>query len=228
MNEAQRALIASLLEACPEATELSGDTRLFVRTIDEVQGEERDIILISPTFGKRPDGRLHPNLGPLSAPSGDKRVNVMMTRSRCRTEIFGSFDHATWPPTRNAGIEALRLHIRTAQKGPQGYAGRPVAGPLASDELRDEYGFDQFGQAIRVTRILNGKREVLGMLYPTGCKAEADEASERKQLRKAGWKIIRVPHEWLNDENLFKTEHGKKLKEKMNPLIPGHWPVDEE
>jgi hypothetical protein len=228
MNEPQRELIASLLEACPEAKGLSDSEPLFIRTINDVQGEERDIVLISLTFGKRPDERLHPNLGQISAPSGNKRVNVMMTRSRCRTELFGSFDHTTWPATTNAGIEALRLHLRTAQKGPQGYAGTPVAGPLVSLGLQNNYLFDRFNQAIRVTHTLSGKREHLGMLYLTGCKSEDDEASERKQLRDAGWRIIRVPHERLDDEGFFNTEKGQELKKKMNPLSPGRWPVDEE
>jgi hypothetical protein len=228
MNEPQRALIVSLLEACPDVREWSDAGSLFVRTLNEVQGEERDIILISLTFGKRPDGRLHANLGQISAPSGDKRVNVMMTRSRCRTEIFGSFDHVTWPTTRNAGIEALRLHLKTALKGPQGYAGRPATGPLASFGRQNDYMFDRFNQAIRVTHTLNGRRNHLGMLYLTGCKAKEDEASERKQLRDAGWKIIRVPHDWLDDEDFFNTDQGKELKKKMNPLSPGSWPLDEE
>ena len=89
-------------------------------------------------------------LGLVSAPSGDKRVNVLMTRSRCRTEIFSSFDHTDWQATTSSGIEALRFYMINAQRGPQGYHGRPCTAPLVDWLKWEDFTFDHFGHAIRV------------------------------------------------------------------------------
>ena len=131
MNDAQCQLIAALVKVCPEIDDIKDDVELFIKPIDDVQGEERDIILISYSYGRTSNNVLHPNLGLVSAPSGDKRINVLMTRSRCRTEeIFSSFDHTDWQATTSPGIEALRFYMINAQRGPQGYHGRPCTAPL--------------------------------------------------------------------------------------------------
>ena len=74
----------------------------------------------------------------------------MMTRSRCRTELFASFNYTDWPPTANAGIEALRIFIRNAQKGSRAYAGKPYKGPLISNAIQELVTLDQFGRALCV------------------------------------------------------------------------------
>lgn len=208
MNEPQRRLIASLLEDCPEVSSLPADEPLFIKTISDVQGEERDVILVSLTYGRTPDGELHPNLGPISTPSGDKRVNVMMTRSRCRTELFASFNYADWPPTTNNGIEALRIFIRNAQKGPRAYAGKPYEGPLKSLAIDQLVALDQFGRALCVK---TQEGQYRAMIYPVGGSSALDEASEIEQLEHAGWWVRTFPAKWLDDEAVIEPEDRKKL-----------------
>ncbi len=55
---------------------------LFVKNLENVQGDERDIIIISTTFGKRLDGRFLQNFGPLNRTKGYKLLNVIVTRAK--------------------------------------------------------------------------------------------------------------------------------------------------
>lgn len=59
----------------------------FVKSIEHVQGDERDIILISSGYGRNPDGNLYQFFGPILSFMGENRLNVLMSRAR-ETMIF--------------------------------------------------------------------------------------------------------------------------------------------
>ncbi|MCY4459837.1 MAG: DUF4011 domain-containing protein [Albidovulum sp.] len=67
---------------------------VFVKNIENVQGDERDVILISVGYGPdEPDGRLSSqNFGPVNMLDGEKRLNVLFSRARYRCDVFVSFD----------------------------------------------------------------------------------------------------------------------------------------
>ena len=66
---------------------------VFVKNLENVQGDERDVILVSVAYGPRiAGGRLDSmGFGPVSAEGGERRLNVLFTRARSRCEIFVSF-----------------------------------------------------------------------------------------------------------------------------------------
>jgi hypothetical protein len=55
---------------------------LFVKNLENVQGDERDHIIISTTYGRDPGGKFHRRFGPLLQPGGGRRLNVLVTRAR--------------------------------------------------------------------------------------------------------------------------------------------------
>ncbi|MCH6258506.1 AAA domain-containing protein [Puniceicoccaceae bacterium K14] len=63
---------------------------LFVRNLENVQGDERDHIIISTTFGRDSQGKFRRNFGAVSRQGGDKRLNVLITRSRSAVHIVTS------------------------------------------------------------------------------------------------------------------------------------------
>jgi hypothetical protein len=63
---------------------------LFVKNLENVQGDERDEIVISTTYGPRPDGKFHRRFGPLGMPGGGRRLNVLVTRARDRVHLVSS------------------------------------------------------------------------------------------------------------------------------------------
>lgn len=62
----------------------------FVKNLENIQGDERDIIIISTTFGKKSDGAFSQHFGPVNQPNGYKLLNVLITRARQRIFVCTS------------------------------------------------------------------------------------------------------------------------------------------
>ena len=94
---------------------------VFVKNLENVQGDERDVILISVGYGPRvPGGRLDSMaFGPVSAEGGERRLNVLFTRARSRCEVYVSFDPADIDTSRTTGEgpKAFRRFLLYAQTG---------------------------------------------------------------------------------------------------------------
>lgn len=114
-NLAQRDLIAERLDTLASgdpafarrlaaARERRGEASfegLFVKNLENVQGDERDHIIISTTYGPDPGGRFYRRFGPLAMPGGGRRLNVLVTRARQRVHVVTSIPpdvYASLPP----------------------------------------------------------------------------------------------------------------------------------
>jgi hypothetical protein len=109
---AQRNLITELLELARRSdNELDSFLRegqaedVFVKNIENVQGDERDVILVSVGYGPAvAGGRLSSmSFGPVNAEGGERRLNVLFTRARVRCEVFASFDPGDIDVSRTSG-----------------------------------------------------------------------------------------------------------------------------
>lgn len=98
---AQRNLITELLELARRNDSTldrflrDGKTEdVFVKNIENVQGDERDVILVTVGYGPSvPGGKLASmSFGPVNSEGGERRLNVLFTRARVRCEIFASFE----------------------------------------------------------------------------------------------------------------------------------------
>ncbi|WP_258725390.1 DUF4011 domain-containing protein [Cellulomonas sp. NS3] len=125
-NAPQRALIEALLrdsgdERLADALERSGsaggsDEGLFVKNLENVQGDERDTILFSTAFSVNDRGYLPLNFGPLNRDGGERRLNVAVTRARRQVVVFSSFDpeQLRAEETQSVGIKHLRAYLDLA------------------------------------------------------------------------------------------------------------------
>ena len=93
----------------------------FVKNIENVQGDERDVIFISVGYGPtEPGGRLRSmNFGPINAEGGERRLNVLFTRARARCRVFASFDAEDIDSSRvtRPGPTILRRFLQFAATG---------------------------------------------------------------------------------------------------------------
>ena len=91
----------------------------FVKNLENIQGDERDIIFISVGYARDAEGKLTMNFGPLSSEGGERRLNVLITRSRSRCEVFASIrsDDIDLSRTKALGTRALKLFLETAERG---------------------------------------------------------------------------------------------------------------
>lgn len=121
-NAQQRDLIDNLLQD-------SGDERilraldepdgLFVKNLENVQGDERDCILFSVAFSANDNGVLPLNFGPLGRAGGERRLNVAVTRARRQVILFASFDpdQLRAEQTSSLGIKHLKAYLELAARG---------------------------------------------------------------------------------------------------------------
>jgi hypothetical protein len=127
-STSQRNLITELLEGARRVDPVLDDflregqaEDVFVKNIENVQGDERDVILISVGYGPaQPGGRLSSmTFGPVNQEGGERRLNVLFTRARVRCEIFASFDPGDIDPERVSrdGARILKRFLECARDG---------------------------------------------------------------------------------------------------------------
>jgi hypothetical protein len=105
---------------CPELRVMLDGDRLhggFVKNLESVQGDERDIIIFSIGYGRDELGRFTLNFGPLNKPGGHRRLNVAITRARRRVEVISSVEAADFlGDLRSEGVRHLRRYLDFAAR----------------------------------------------------------------------------------------------------------------
>ncbi|MGY1592321.1 DUF4011 domain-containing protein [Geodermatophilus sp. SYSU D00708] len=143
-NAQQRAYIEGLLrdagdERLVEALDRTDGEGLFVKNLENVQGDERDVVLFSTGFSVNDRGFLPLNFGPLNRVGGERRLNVAVTRARRQVVVFTSFDPSQLraEQTSSVGVKHLRAYLDLAALGTDALPkdARPVAVP---DRHREE------------------------------------------------------------------------------------------
>ncbi|RBY84421.1 DUF4011 domain-containing protein [Blastococcus sp. TF02A-26] len=123
-NAQQRSYIEGLLrdaddERLVEALDRTDGEGLFVKNLENVQGDERDVVFFSTGFSPDDRGVLPLNFGPLNRVGGERRLNVAITRARRQVVVFTSFDPAQLraEQTASVGVKHLRAYLDLAALG---------------------------------------------------------------------------------------------------------------
>ncbi|CAH2601092.1 conserved protein of unknown function [Rhodovastum atsumiense] len=230
-NAEQQALIEDLLDAarrddpalephfCDDAPE-----PVLVKSIEGVQGEERDVMLFSLTYGPDATGRVLMNFGPLNQDGGERRLNVAVTRARQALVVFASLRAGQIDPARSAapGVAHLRQFLAFAEQGASGDmpASAPPDEPDSLFMLSVAGRLGARGWEVRHRIGLSGLRIDLGVVDPDvpgaflagvecdgGAYRRGASARDRDRLRplvleRLGWRVLRVwaTDWWINAE----------------------------
>ena len=202
-----------------------GHEPFFVKNLENIQGDERDVIFISVTYAKANDGKLRYNFGPLNAQNGRRRLNVLITRARQRMRIFSSIrgDDINPAASTSEGPQLLREFLKYAETGrlesTSASAAADTDSPLERDVLSE---LTQKGLKVVPQVGVAGYKIDLGVLDEASpgrflCGIECDgvayhsseTARDRDRLRQQvlearGWIIYRV---WSTD--WFKDRKGQ-------------------
>ena len=233
---AQRQTVLKELEllrrANPDVEGFFGDTGpepFFVKNLENIQGDERDVIFISVGYGKNEQGYLAHAFGPLSGEGGERRLNVLISRAKMRCEVFCNFTGADidLERTRARGVAALKLFLTFAETGHFGL------GEVSGEEFDSEFelqvcerlqalGYDvkrQIGASgFRVDLAVSDPekpgRFILGIECDGAQYHSSRSARDRDRLRQEvleahGWVIHRV---WSADWYLRPQEELKKIE----------------
>ncbi len=120
---AQQNLIEDvLMEALADKPELEalafqGDEPIFLKNLENVQGDERDIILFSIGYGPDKDGNVSLNFGPLNNRGGERRLNVAVSRARYEMKVFSTLrpEQIDLRRTKSVGVAGLQKFLRYAE-----------------------------------------------------------------------------------------------------------------
>ncbi len=201
--------------------ESGGPEPFFVKNLENIQGDERDVIFISVGYGPDADGRFTMNFGPLSREGGERRLNVLITRAKKRCEVFSSIRHGAidLSKTSGRGPAALRTFLNYAEVG-MFAAGEASGGFDSPFEASVARALTQHGHAVESQIGLAGFYVDLGVKdpdepgrYRLGIECDgasyhsARSARERDRLRQQilesrGWTIHRIwSTDWFKDRD---------------------------
>jgi hypothetical protein len=82
--------------------------QLFLKTVEQIQGDECDEIIISFCYGKKQNGMFDMRFGPVNQEGGDKRLNVLFSRAKKRLYFIHSVKSEDFPVSENLGVHTLR------------------------------------------------------------------------------------------------------------------------
>jgi hypothetical protein len=91
-------------------------TGFFVKSLEAVQGDERDVIIVSVGYGYDENDKISTNFGVLNRPKGWRRLNVAITRARQRLEVISSIHAADVPDMGNESVRHLKAFLEYAER----------------------------------------------------------------------------------------------------------------
>ncbi len=235
----QQTLIENLLEEVRGNPSIdayfSSDSQepVFVKNLENVQGDERDIILISVCYGPDEQGRISHNFGPLNRDGGHRRLNVAVTRARHGIIIFSSMlpEQINLAQTRARGAKDLKRYLDYARRGVAAFADENGFNPAADfDSPLEQEVCDclrGLGYDVHLQIGCSGYRIDLGVVDPENpgsyiIGVECDGANYHRSktardrdrlresmLRSLGWNIHRI---WSTDWWHSKEKALEKLE----------------
>lgn len=196
---------------------------VFVKNLESVQGDERDVMYFSLAYGPDKTGAVSMNFGPMNREGGERRLNVAITRARHELRIFSSLrpDQIDLSRTRAQGVRDLKHFLEFAERGPRALAEadfgtqgdfespfeQAVAEALAAKGWRTcpQVGVSSFRIDLGIVdpkspgRFLAGI-ECDGATYHRSRTARDRDKLREQVLRGLGWEIIRIwSCDWWHD-----------------------------
>jgi very-short-patch-repair endonuclease len=216
-----------LRHANPDLEEFYREDReepFFVKNLESVQGDERDVIFLNVGYGPDETGRVALNFGPLNRPGGERRLNVAVTRARNRMTLVSSLRAQDIDLSRTSavGTRLLRAYLEYAERGIQAL----WAGVTEDSQREFDSPFEQEVHAELTRRGLTVHRQVGcsgfridlvvvdpcapgryllgvecdGSTYHSSATARDRDRLRQEVLESLGWQICRVwSTDWVRD-----------------------------
>ena len=209
---------------------------VFVKNLENVQGDERDLMYFSITYGPDLSGRVSMNFGPLNKDGGERRLNVAVTRARHELKVFASLppDQIDLSRTKAKGVADLKLFLEYARRGVRALAEEATAPRGDFDSPFEEIVAEALSRrgwtvhpqvGVSVFRIDLGVVdpdrpgaylagvECDGASYHRAATARDRDKLREQVLRGLGWAIVRTwSTDWWHDSESAATKLDARLQ----------------
>lgn len=245
-NAEQQKLIEDLLDAerrkDPSIEPQFGQDQfepVFVKNLESVQGDERDIIYFSITYGPDVAGKLSMNFGPMNRDGGERRLNVAITRARRELRVFSTLrpEQMDLSRTQARGVSELKHFLDFAERGPRAFAELVKRSTGDFESPFEEYvssALQSRGWTVHTQVGASDFRIDLGVVHPDAAGiyvagVECDGATYHRSatardrdklreqvLRDLGWEILRV---WSTDWWIDRETTLNTLDERLRAIL---------
>jgi very-short-patch-repair endonuclease len=210
----------------------------FVKNLENVQGDERDVMILSVGYGPDQNGEIKMNFGPISQAMGKRRLNVAITRAKSRVEVFTSLDHAKIRVTsEETGTRHLKGYLAFAEQGAKALELEIRRGPSGTEspfedsvlETVRRWGYTAHTQVgssgyridIGICDPADPARYILGVECDGAQYHSAKTARDRDRLRqevleRRGWTIHRI---WGTDWYRYRDAAEEALRRAIEGRI---------
>lgn len=212
------------------------EEHFFVKNLETIQGDERDVIMVSVGYGFDSEGRLSHNFGPVNQDGGERRLNVLLTRAREKCILFSNFRGRDLHLTSNSpfGLRALKVFLEYAENRTLNQVDKfPDSNETAFEnaiyEFLTEQGYEVHSQVgcagFRVDlAILDPEypgRYLLGVTCDGPIYQSSRVARDRDRLRQQvltglGWRLYKL---WSPDWYRNRAEVQKTLLKVIDGLL---------
>jgi hypothetical protein len=231
-SRAQQDLVEDLLEEArekhPKLESFFDPDRpepLIVKNLENIQGDERDVVLFSIGYGPDAKGRMTANMGPLGQLGGERRLNVAITRAREQLVVYVSFDAASLDlqSVSAQGLHDLKAFLESAASWENVSVGaergdvdageealkRAIAARLeaAGHTIDLDVGVGRYRVDVAVRAPDDAEKYTLGIELDGASYASTDTARDRERLRwevlgALGWRMTRTRAvDWYEDRD---------------------------
>ncbi|MBB3181149.1 DUF3320 domain-containing protein [Variovorax sp. Sphag1AA] len=245
-NQTQQVLIETLLDerrrnsaTLDRAIASRSHEPLFIKNLESVQGDERDIIFFSITYGVDAAGKMSMNFGPLNGEGGHRRLNVAISRAREGVVIYSTLmpEQIDLSRVRAAGVRDLKHYMEFAIRGVRAIAEQSAPTGLGADSpfetavinvLRDkgwtvhpQVGCSGYRIDMAVVDPAAPGRYLVGIecdgrAYHSGATARDRDRLRQYVLENLGWKIHRI---WSTDWWMNPEREVEKVVSLLNGLV---------
>lgn len=233
--------LQKLFMSDPKLEEFANESNepLFVKNLENVQGDERDIILFSVCYAPDEEGKMSMNFGPLNRDGGWRRLNVAVTRARFEMHIFATLqtDQIDLSRTAAEGVAGLKAFLRFAENGHLSVRPEDVQEALNKQHLsasiskklqekglnvKCNIGTSGFKVDIGIVHPDKPQQYILGIVVDGHYYYNAQTTNDREMvmpsvLKALGWNIHRIwTIDWLENSDKIIDAIIKKVKHLQN------------
>ena len=232
-----------------EAKAFQSEEPLFIKNLENVQGDERDVILFSVGYGPDKSGNVSMNFGPLNNDGGERRLNVAVSRSRYEMIVYSTMraDQIDLKRSSAKGVEGLKRFLEFAANGTMNIPQSAISTAeesklvnLVAKEL-EEHGYQvqtnvgrsNFKIDIAVVDPDDEQNYMLGILCDGKNYYETKTTRDREivqpnVLNSLKWEVMRVwSVDWYENKEKVVSRILERIEGIRNKTLPPDVPVEE-